>query len=199
MWWFERVRYVSFYRGETHDFLGTGDGDPCGGRTVVACVDSVAFAEKPEQDGGVSARMARDPHALELTVPELASMLSEGHAVVPGVCVGGRREANWRQQELFMVDVDNDGPLTLGITEAVERAVNMGLPLCLSYETYGSTRARQRFRLGFLSPGPIADAVRARAYLRALLAAYPEADPACADLSRLFFGTDKEVCAWGLR
>ena len=203
MWWFENVRYVSLYRGELHDFRGTGSDDPFGGRTVTACVDPVEFPKKPERDGGVTPRIVRPECLVTVTLPELAAMISRGRTVLPGVCDGRRRAEDWKAQELFFIDVDNDeamvarGHRPLDVTDAVQRAFECGLPLALSYESFSSTKERQRYRLAFLAPSIIRDRDEATRFLRGLLAAYPEADPSCKDLSRLFFGTDKEVCVWG--
>lgn len=203
MWWFEGKRYISIYRGEAYDHLGTGTDDPLGGRTVTVRVDPAEFHKKPERDGGVTPRIVKPECLLTVTLPELAAMISRGRTVLPGICEGRRKEECWTAQELFLIDVDNDGAALargcrpLDVTDAVHRAFDYGLPLAMSYESFSSTRERQKYRLAFVAPSIIRDRGEARRYLRGLLAAYPEADPSCKDLSRLFFGTDKEVCVWG--
>lgn len=150
-------------------------------------------------------RLMRDGCCVRATLRSLAALISVGGTVLPGVCVGRRSPDSWCFQELFFIDVDNGrerGWPALAYIDAIERALEMGLPLALSYESFGSSpdpcapATEQRYRLVFARSEAVFDKGGAEKYGKALLAAFPEADRSTTQLNRLFYGTDKEVVVW---
>lgn len=183
------------------------DGAERGGDELPICIDQERFNAKPDgaQIAQVSKRIASC--SFMATACEVARAASEGKTLLAGIFDGNRDDAHWRRQRLFLVDIDNDGAQAergyspLGEYEAVFRAYSYGLPIVMSYQTFGGTAmdadpGAQRFRLAFAAPSTIDDRARAEAFARGLLAAYPEADQSTAQLARMFYGTDKEVSVW---
>lgn len=181
--------------------------EPVGGEWPIM-LDGEALDAKPDgaQVAAISKRIASAGGVMETTAG-LARALSMGQTVQPGICEGGRKDADWERQRLYFVDVDNDaaqdarGWRPLGEYDAVYRAYAYGMPLLMSYQTFsGTDMARdpdvQRYRLVFAAPSTIADRDAAAEFSSAVLAAYPEADRSSSQLARMFYGTDKEVSVW---
>lgn len=183
------------------------DGTEVTGSDFPVCIDPEQYRAKP--DGAQVARTSRRIADMryDATACQIACAVSEGRTIAPGLFDGSRDKDHWTAQRLFLVDVDNDGAQAergyrpLGEWEAVCRARAYGLPLIMSYQTFGGTAMdadpeMQRFRLAFAALSTIGDKARAEAFARGLLAAYPEADQSSAQLARMFYGTDKEVSVW---
>ena len=206
--WYARTRYLYYRDGECKGWEGA-PGDPWEGRRFAVRVDRRPRHHKPQtktEKSGASDGVMAPGSLLALSLPELAALVSRGCSVLPGVCEGRRTPDAWVSQELFFIDVDNDeaaranGYAYLPYTYAVERAFCYGLPLAMSYESFGSTcdpGGGQRYRLVFAAPREIRDKEEAARFASGLLAAYPEADRTTVQCNRLFYGTDKEVCVWG--
>lgn len=197
--------YLSYLNGERAPYVcGTCEGNEgIFNRRVLATIDATAHRTKPQnaEVGATSNRLLKSQPCL--TRPErLAKAISKGCAFLPSVHDGKRSPETWRAQQLFCIDVDNDVATRkrcgrdLPYTEAVMRAGRMGLPLLITYESFSSTDANERYRLVFALEEPTRDRGRAEAFGSALLAAYPEADRSSTELNRLFFGTNKEVLLW---
>ena len=172
-------------------------------------LDAVPHTAKPNVDevASISRRIERVEAVDEISIEHLAYCLSLGMTVCPCVCEGGRRKENWKSQRLWFIDIDNDeallarGRRPLGELEAVARAQENSLPLCISYQTFSGSDMdappnKQRFRLVFVKEQESTDPARARCFARALLAEYPEADPSTVQPARLFYGTNKAVNVW---
>jgi hypothetical protein len=100
---------------------------------------------------------------------------------------GLRRENNFEQMQMFALDFDK------GITydEVKERTEKYDLPMLFAYETF-SSKNRDRFRTVFLNDASIDDVKVAKVTLQALLTIFPEADPQCKDVTRIFLGGNKK-------
>lgn len=183
------------------------DGAERGGEELPICIDAARFSAKP--DGAQTAQISKriTSCGFMATACEIAKSVSEGATILPGIFDGNRDNDHWTGQRVFLVDVDNDreqakhGYRTLGEWEAVYRAYAYGLPIFMSYQTFGGSAmdadpATQRFRLAFVAPSVLESKERAEAFAAGVLAAYPEADQSSGELARMFYGTDKEVSVW---
>lgn len=155
-----------------------------------------------EQIGAVSKQLEQCEYK-EHTVAELAAALSLGCTVLPAHCEGARKAANWKEQQLWFLDIDNDdaqaarGYFPLTELEAVRRCQIVNAPCIMTYESFNSAPSAPRFRLIFRKgDAPEVDKVAAQMYAGDLFAVLPEVDTSTFDLNRLFFGTDKEVNIW---
>lgn len=156
----------------------------------------------------ISSEIIRSDRLYTVSLERLAAAISMGYPVLPGICESKRKPEYWVKQQLFFVDIDNDEAMLkrtgglpfLDMVDAVQRAFTYELPLVLSYESFNSpppgSDKPQRYRLVFAKDKLIEDKAEAVAYGESLLAAFPEADPSCIELNRLFLGTDKEVLLW---
>lgn len=178
-------------------------------REFMACIDATPHTTKPPKTQIPAVSKALDKCEFKpYTLAELAAALSMGCTVLPAYCEGGRKLENWKAQQLWFVDIDNDPDSTergyepLGYTYAVERCNMWGLPLVMSYESFSSSAAdnpdpaAQRYRLVFAQDDVITDKAKAAGFGEALLSAFPECDRTTTQPNRLFFGTDKEVNVW---
>ena len=195
---------VAYWRGERYDFAPP----------FYARIDETPFTEKPKGGAalsGINSRiMGAGWHQWEIY--RIAELISLGCTVCPADFTGGRRALDdWRAQQLWCIDVDNDAEslqrCPRGLTEydAVERAKKKRLPLVLAYQSFngspdanplepsGLPIAEERYRLIFASEEPITDRGEAEAFGAFLLGMYPEADQSTVELNRMFYGTDKEV------
>ena len=172
-------------------------------------VDPVAYTSKPEgQAGAVRGRMK----AVRLKESQLCEALQRGHSVQFGVLDGsGSKQGNWVSQQCAALDFDNkrefrgkDGKLHkrdlepgetgyMDPLDALQRAYDNGLPPLALYFTFSATLEHPRFRIVFLLKEPVTDPALMLAANAGLLALFPEADRACKDLVRLYFGSCGEV------
>lgn len=180
-------------------------------------LDSVAYDRKPEgMAGAVRNRLAAET----VTESGLCAAIACGRSFQFGMLDGkGFRQSNWVAQQLAAADFDNKTdvlddngkplrdsdnkvvkrdlePGELGFidpVDAVQRAYDAGLPPMALYFTFSSTLEHPRFRLVFLLAEPVTDPAVMKAANMGLLALFPEADPACKDLVRLYYGSGGEV------
>lgn len=172
-------------------------------------MDAAPHDAKPTKAevGAISRRIEGCPFKA-WKVADLAAALSNGCTVLPADCDGTRRLQNWKRQQLWFIDVDNDEAMTskgyapLHYADAVKRCQILRLPLVMNYETFSSSLpedpdpVNQRYRLIFARDEVETDKGAAATFGDALLAAFPECDPTTAQPNRLFYGTDKEVISW---
>lgn len=170
-------------------------------RPLAVGIDTEEFRAKPRADetAGISLRLGNpDTH----TAAELAAAVSLGKSFIPSAHLSGRTLDTWEKQQLFCVDVDNDGAAlsrcgrALSLESAIARAHAYALPLLISYPSFSASAEADRYRLVFCLEKPTRDKEKAKRFGAALLAAYPEADPSTVQLNRFFYGTDKEVSLW---
>lgn len=203
----EPIRYKNGSRlGQANE----GADEAVTGRLLAVGIDTEGFSAKPDgtDPAGISKRLEKalmkteDAETDKHTAAELAAAISQGRSFIPSVHLNFRTPETWRSQQLFCVDVDNDGPALgrcgrgLSLERAVARASAYALPLLISYPSFSASAEADRYRLVFCLEKPIQDKERARRFGAALLAAYPEADPSTVQLNRFFYGTDKEVSLW---
>ena len=175
-----------------------------------ACMlDPTPHAAKPEgMAGAVRSRM----RAVEMSERQLCDALERGMSVQFGVTDGtGSRSGNWVSQQCAALDFDNkrevrgdDGRLRkcdlregepgyMDPLDALQRCYDHGLPPLALYFTFSATLDHPRFRIVFLLSEPVRDPALMREANLGLLRLFPEADRACKDLVRLYFGSNGEV------
>lgn len=123
----------------------------------------------------------------------------DGYATSAELNSDNRRESNFVSRQLLMVDIDSG----MTIPELLENEF---------YNTYGAgfyatpsfTPELHKFRICFILPEAETDSSRLRKINRGLLTVFRQADEACKDPCRLFYGnvnsvlceyTDKILCA----
>lgn len=149
---------------------------------IVTCsFDGVAYEYKPTKEDTIE--ITRRLSVASGMLIELAQEVSTGCTFAPGVFDGERKNANWRYQELFAIDIDSG--MTLDELLAVAERYNI-YPAFI-YETFSSEH-KDRFRPVFVAPERVTD-YRVRTVIQAaLLAIFSKADASCQDGARMFFG-----------
>ena len=172
-------------------------------------VDSIRFTSKPvgNEIGGIKARFTQKGSIQNLSVNEIAERLQAGHTIQPGVTPFSERnrqrgktgtcDDDFREQTLFMTDVDNkrkDAPKETP-THAKEALLQYNIPLAFAYPTFNSTPDNERFRLAVVCDETITDRAERDSIQAAFIKLFAQSDPECINADRIFFGTDKGIYA----
>lgn len=120
---------------------------------------------------------------------DIQSEIKNGFSICPAQLGDrNRKKANVTGSQCVLIDIDED----LDISTALENPFVQS-HCGLIYTTPSHTPERHRFRLIFPLPHFIEGANAVEAVIRAVMAEVPQADPACKDACRIFYGnTDAE-------
>ena len=81
---------------------------------IKAHIDPKGYDEKPsgKEIGGIKTRLQKKSSPSFVTLEELVQKIKTGHSISPGI-MGGMSAKDWKEQQLFMVDIDNEeeGPI----------------------------------------------------------------------------------------
>jgi len=143
----------------------TTDTDVVPPPTVEVSLDETRFTAKPE--GGsknrVSNAIARNRR--EITLEELANLLTQGCTFSPGVFRDNQRKnETWVQQQLFALDFDHG----LRIGEFLEMCAALEVHPAFVYPSFSHTEENQRFRAVFVNNAVVTD-MRLRIFVQGLL------------------------------
>ena len=133
---------------------------------------------------------------VEVTPQELAQIVGEeGHTAVLATMKGKRNKFNMEQQQVLMLDFDNkddNGKKTRGMfyVSMLEMMADSFIQENASfmYKTFSHTNSHDKFRVAFVLDKPLTSLEEVYGAYDYLLNKYPNADIACKDPSRLFFG-----------
>ena len=159
-------------------------------------IDPKGVTEKPtgKEWGKISQRVLKSTSITEVTVRQLAQKIETGHTICPAV-LNGSKAADWREQQVFMVDIDNADKNQPQLSE--EQAVGIcdehGLPLAMYYQTFGYSEDHPKFRLVFILDSAVTEPNLRRMIMERLISIFPQSDKACTNANRLFLGTNREV------
>ena len=163
---------------------------------ILVQVDSKAYAQKPDgkEIGGVKTR-TQNSTAKNLTMEELATEIGQGKSFSPGILEGGLGASNWKEQQIFGVDIDNNDETLPILTpkEAMKICKNNGVLPALCYKTFSSSKEKPKFRLMFKLNEPVKDEGKRLIVASTLVTLFPQAYKSCVNADRIFFGTNKKV------
>ena len=144
--------------------------------------------------GRISKRVLNPANIEEVTVQQLAQKIRTGHTICPAV-LDGTKAADWREQQVFMVDIDNadTGQPQLTQEQALSICEGYGLTPVICYQTFSHSSQRPKFRLVFIMEDVVTDPNVRRMIVERLVSIFPQSDKACTNANRLFLGTNKEV------
>lgn len=164
-------------------------------------LDTVSYSSKPKGSdiAAIKTRLCSSAPQT-MTLQQLTKSIVNGCSFTPAVLVGGAKAENWKSQQLFCLDIDNEDksisgkhdkqrasePLT--VKQVLERCSSWNLRPALIYETFSSTTDWQKFRIVFISDCVITDKQKAEHIQLGLMELFPECDKACKNADRLFFG-----------
>jgi hypothetical protein len=152
-------------------------------------LDSVQYKIKPKdyEIAIISKRIASNKQALRNPndVKDFAEQVGQqGYTFCPATFNNGVRNLdNFEQLQLLALDFDGG----ISWREVKERTDEYDLPILFAYETLSSVD-KNKFRVVFLNDLALKDKLLVKIAINALLTIYPEADRACDDVSRMFFG-----------
>ncbi|ABO50648.1 hypothetical protein Dred_2131 [Desulforamulus reducens MI-1] len=76
---------------------------------IKCIIDTVSYKSKPQNGGAVTNRMTLDT-AKEYSIEEIKDSILKGKTIRPSYC--GSREEQWKSQQMFMIDIDNEANLS---------------------------------------------------------------------------------------
>lgn len=141
------------------------------------------FNEKPKDKIGL---ITNDLSQVDTELQVLAEALVNGASFCPAVLVGGKGAANWREQQIFALDIEKG----LKIDEAMDIVKNYGLSPCFLYTTFSHTEEAHRFRIIFCNDVPITDGDKRDRLQAVLMSLFYGADPVCKNRNRIFLGSN---------
>jgi len=122
---------------------------------------------------------------VELTWEQAFELITvDGYATSAELSNDNRSEANFVSRQLCMIDIDNGMRIEQLLNDPFYNEFGAGF-----YTTPSHTNDHHRFRICFVLEQPEHDCERMKAIIRGLMKVYGDADPACKDASRLYFGT----------
>jgi hypothetical protein len=164
-----------------------------------ACFDgSLRYKNKPDKYSValISDRLPLCVRAVtQDKIESFVSLISqEGVPFCPATFTDGLRNAeHFEQLQLLALDFDGNSPETSVTFEDIkQRADKLSLPILFAYDTHSSIN-HNKFRVVFLNDVPVPKKNIAGVMINALHTIFPESDPSCKDVSRMFYGGKYEL------
>lgn len=167
--------------------------------TFTLQTDSVSYKHKPKNNvSEIKPRIANSA-AVSITLDELERRILSGITYTPGVLSGGSKAENWKCQQIFCIDIDNEDKTApkgekrqsehpLDVAEVLKRCENWDILPALIYETFSSSPEWLKFRIVFIGSEVITDGEKRDIIQLGLQEIFPECDSSCKNRDRLFFG-----------
>ncbi|MCL2198766.1 MAG: AAA family ATPase [Defluviitaleaceae bacterium] len=173
-------------------------------------LDNVKLPSKnTEPFGNTVVRLKTPARIVDVTIGELVKAISEGRAFTPGV-MHGTGKADWKQQQLFVIDIDNDVDSLPHLTpEGVYQTLEgAGLYVVFMYYSYSSTPQKLKFRAVLVCDRVVTDKQEHYSIYQAIYSLFPKTeitnnagrrvtkaqiDLSCCNLDRYFYGTNKGI------
>lgn len=159
-------------------------------------IDNKPYTSKPDskETACIKNRLAKPEAQKEYAINDIVVCIGKGYTVTPAVLENGTKNENWVQQQLFCLDIDNEAEgEILTPEEAITLLNDKGIKVLAYYYTFNSSEDKPKFRLLLLLKEATCNQGEAKLIIKTLIDLLPQADKSCKDLSRLFYGTNKEV------
>lgn len=173
-------------------------------------VDRIRQKEKPSGAaiGRIVNRLKQSDSIQDLDLTGITRAICSGQTITAGE-LHGTTAADWKSQELFIFDFDNDSVTMPKITPVEAHSVfaNHGFPVVFSYHTFSSMPEHEKFRVAIMCDEVVTEPTEATRIITGIMSLFPtaqEPDPktgkirtvaqvdlSCTNLDRIFFGTDK--------
>lgn len=159
-------------------------------------LDTQEFKNKPNgyQIAKITNRL-KSGLVANLTIQELATEISKGKTTVLATTKNHllSKADIFEQQQIFMLDFDNKQISGYSIMDAYNDDFIKN-NACFIYKTFSHDDKKfDRFRVVFMLDKPIKNAEESSKIYKVLLNRYRDADPACKNPNRLFFGSKEPV------
>ena len=165
-------------------------------RTVELLIDEMCFKKKPTSNDValIQTRLKNEKSLKKIPLNELTTYIGRGQTLVlsvPKDIGNGAKNSNFKSQELFFLDIDNTDNEEIVLPETLIKLLNnYGVEIYGYYHTFSSTPELPKFRLILVSDKVIENVEEALLIINTLINLVPQADKACKNTSRLFYGTD---------
>jgi hypothetical protein len=122
----------------------------------------------------------------QLTSEEITNYAAPPYSYTfsPGIFSGSRSNANWTQQQVFMLDFDSG----VKPQQVFDKLTEYEIIPNIIYYTIRHTEENPRFRVVLLVEEPIYDYSVADFIRKGLIQGIPESDASCSDAARFFLG-----------
>lgn len=142
------------------------------------------YKEKPtgKEIGEISRKLTANRLSYDFIVKRVGE---NGCVFDPKVYNGTRKSDNFAAQQLFVIDIDENGTFV----DMKMRAEKYNLPLLFAYRTASWKPDSDKFRLVFAMDKVITDADTAKIITAMFMRIFNECDKSCGDLARMFFGS----------
>ena len=151
-------------------------------------IDTMAYKKKPVSVYIISTRISKNIENISLE-EFIDRVGAQGTAFTRAILKGGRKNENFQKQRLLVLDFDG----TLSEKDFQKRCQEYNLSYLFLYRTFSWSREEHRFRAVFLIDRWIEKRELANVANLMLNKIFPEADQACKDLCRIFFGGKKVI------
>jgi P4 family phage/plasmid primase-like protien len=158
-------------------------------------VDNVFYKNKADAKtavGGIVNRMKATDHIKEITAEKLSQLVTQGYSFTTAE-LNGRAEENFISQWLAVVDIDNDRKdiPTLSVADALSILETHSINYSFIYYSYSHSTQLNKFRIVCILSEPMTNPKEAKRLNQYLISLFPQADQACINLDRFYYGTDK--------
>jgi replicative DNA helicase len=175
-------------------------------------LDNTGYTHKPEgREVGTLVNRFKKAQPVQITLDGLAAAVARGCTFIPGVLIGDKSDAAWKQQQLFAIDIDNSietGQTKGGKKEkrcrtaaegylstaaAQELCSAAGLKPAMMYYSFNDQHDApepwERYRIIFILDRVITDQTERADVVNVLLSVFGAAADHCTDASRHFYGS----------
>ncbi|MCC8046798.1 MAG: hypothetical protein LIP12_15170 [Clostridiales bacterium] len=148
-------------------------------------VDNIGYYQKPVKREIIKIRKRMANNWYRIDLAEFADMVgNKGRSFTPGCLTGGIKADNCVAMQLLVLDFDHGTTFQM----IKERCELIGLNISFAYHTFSSSEAEEKFRIVFVHEYLIDDPYIIKIAIHMLQKIFPECDPACKNLDRLFLG-----------
>lgn len=160
-------------------------------------IDSVYYTTKKEANdnfGGICNRTKSVKGVRELTPEQLSFNIKHG-ASFSVAEMNGTTAKDWGSQSLFAVDIDNanankDLPICT-VEDAIRILRENNIEYAIIYNSFSNTEELPKFRIVCVCREVVTCPIEARKMNEAFISLFPQSDPSCKNLDRVYFGTNK--------
>lgn len=152
-------------------------------------LDKNNYTTKPNTKDNSKITKGLNTNPITIELSELVNYIETGHTFTLSAFKDTRHNSNWLSQQVFGLDFDEE----ITVEEVKNRLANFDLDCNIIYPTFTSDSTNNKFRV-LIAVSELITSINIRNELQlCLMKLFPEADKACKDAGRMFFGTNKKA------
>ena len=160
-------------------------------------IDTKGYTEKPKEHISIIKPRLQGANTIkDIDLETLIKYIQRGYSISPAVMDGkGCKAENWKEQRLFMVDIDNDksDKPVLSVSNALEICNRYNLPPAFYYYSFSHSEQKEKYRLCFVMNETVTNQALRVVIAQTLVKLFPQSDTSCTNADRIFYGTNKDV------